>query len=173
MLSVEKVHSQRLASRSSRRSRLEGGEGREREKEGGEYLAEKEEVFLLVSLWLIRRGENWKGCTLFLFKMASSTHTFRSRDEYRKAKELEEARKAGTVAPEVDEEGNDINPHIPQYISKAPWYLNSTAPSLKHQKSQKEAEREKFDKMGAWYARGETVKGSVATKYRKGACAVS
>ncbi|KAJ8902496.1 hypothetical protein NDN08_006899 [Rhodosorus marinus] len=100
--------------------------------------------------------------------MASSTHTFRSRDEYKKAKELEEARKSGQIAPEVDEEGNDINPHIPQYISRAPWYLNQHAPSLKHQKSQLEKAREKYDKLGAWYARGQS--GTTSTKYRKGAC---
>jgi hypothetical protein len=35
--------------------------------------------------------------------------------EWRAKRELEEARKQGTAAPEIDEEGNAINPHIPQY----------------------------------------------------------
>lgn len=69
--------------------------------------------------------------------MASSVARM-SRDEHRKNKEIEEMRKAGTLAPEVDEDGNMINPHIPQYMSQAPWYLNATEGSgLKHQKSNK------------------------------------
>ena len=43
-----------------------------------------------------------------------------TKDEYKKAKELEEARKAGTAPPEVDEDGNAVNPHIPSYIANAP-----------------------------------------------------
>jgi len=30
----------------------------------------------------------------------------------------------------------EINPHMPQYITKAPWYLNQSSNSLNHQKSQ-------------------------------------
>lgn len=30
----------------------------------------------------------------------------------------------------------EINPHMPQYITKAPWYLNQSENSLNHQKSQ-------------------------------------
>lgn len=43
-----------------------------------------------------------------------------SKDDYKKAKELEEARKAGTAPPEIDEDGNAVNPHIPSYIANAP-----------------------------------------------------
>ncbi|KAI4837390.1 pre-mRNA-splicing factor SLU7 [Plasmodium brasilianum] len=57
-----------------------------------------------------------------------------TREEKKKEKELNEARKAGKVEALKDEEGNDINPHMPQYIIKAPWYLNQTKPGLKHQR---------------------------------------
>lgn len=53
---------------------------------------------------------------------------FKSREDHRKQIELEEARKAGLAPAELDEDGKEINPHIPQYMSSAPWYLNSERP---------------------------------------------
>ena len=54
--------------------------------------------------------------------------SFKSREDHRKQIELEEARKAGLAPAEVDEDGKEINPHIPQYMSSAPWYLNADKP---------------------------------------------
>ena len=65
--------------------------------------------------------------------MASAVTSRLSRDDFRKAKELEELRKTGAAPPELDDDGRIINPHIPQYISAAPWYYNTTRPGLKHQ----------------------------------------
>jgi pre-mRNA-processing factor SLU7 len=87
-----------------------------------------------------------------------------------KNKEEDEARKAGTLPPETDEEGRDINPHIPEYVKQAPWWFDSKQPSLKHQKAvsfdQSKAQVARF---GEYAPRG--IAGPAATKYRKGACA--
>ncbi|KAL4435240.1 hypothetical protein ABPG77_001922 [Micractinium sp. CCAP 211/92] len=87
-----------------------------------------------------------------------------SAEERRRQRELEEARKAGLAPAELDEEGNEINPHIPAFMADAPWYLNSDQPSLKHQRKWKE---DVTDEM-RWYDRGAKV--FQAHKYRKGAC---
>lgn len=48
----------------------------------------------------------------------------------------------------------DINPHIPQYISSVPWYIDpSKRPTLKHQRPQDEIEAQ-FSTIGEWYKRG-------------------
>lgn len=93
---------------------------------------------------------------------------FKTREEWRKAKELEEARKAGTAPAAVDEEGKDINPHIPQYISSAPWYINSRGPTLKHQRQPSSMTKSDVGTIHDYYQRG--VKLEAASKYRKGAC---
>ncbi|GBG92225.1 hypothetical protein CBR_g54768 [Chara braunii] len=96
--------------------------------------------------------------------MATASAAFKSREDHRKQMELEEARKAGLAPAEVDEDGKEINPHIPQYMSSAPWYLNSARPSLKHQRKWKSDPNYTRD----WYDRGAKV--MQAEQFRKGAC---
>lgn len=98
---------------------------------------------------------------------SSSTIGKLSREDFRKQRDLEAARKAGTAPAALDEDGKPINPHIPQYISQVPWYLDTGAPTLKHQRRQDDGPQETA--IDHWYDRGAKA-GPAAKKYRKGAC---
>ncbi|KAJ2968261.1 hypothetical protein NUW54_g13267 [Trametes sanguinea] len=53
--------------------------------------------------------------------MASASATGKlSREEFRRQKDLDAARKAGTAPAALDEEGKPINPHIPRAYSIQP-----------------------------------------------------
>lgn len=99
--------------------------------------------------------------------MASSA-PYSKKSEFRKEREMSELRKAGQMPAETDEDGRAINPHIPNYIAKAPWYMNKGVPSLKHQRLEVVGNVPQYDNMNTWY--NKTKSSDMATKYRKGAC---
>ena len=90
----------------------------------------------------------------------------RSRENYKKEKELDALRKAGKVPALTDEEGKEINPHIPEYIASAPWYIGASVPTLRHQKAVSSTKNEAS--LDDWYSRGKSKQ--IATKYRPGGC---
>lgn len=59
-----------------------------------------------------------------------------------------------------------LKPIAIEYISQVPWYVDSGAPSLDHQRK---TTIPKANDINKWYSRGKTA-GPAATKYRKGAC---
>uniref|UniRef100_T1KY48 Pre-mRNA-splicing factor SLU7 n=1 Tax=Tetranychus urticae TaxID=32264 RepID=T1KY48_TETUR len=90
----------------------------------------------------------------------------RSRENYKKEKELEALRKAGKVPALIDEDGKEINPHIPEYIASAPWYIGASVPTLRHQKAANTAKNQ--SSLNDWFIRGKSKQ--LAAKYRPGSC---
>ena len=65
-----------------------------------------------------------------------------------------------------DEKGKIINPNMPTYIMKVPWYLEKGSSTLDHHKSRDSKVKSDINE---WYPRGVT-EAAVVYKYRKGAC---
>lgn len=86
-------------------------------------------------------------------------------EEYKQQKSLQEQRRTGKAKVEKDNI-DEINPYMPVFIAKAPWYMKTDDESLDHQKSTLKPQ----DDPDTWYQRGQRA-GPAATKYRKGACA--
>ncbi|BEJ13773.1 hypothetical protein CspHIS471_0309470 [Cutaneotrichosporon sp. HIS471] len=62
---------------------------------------------------------------------------------------------------------DDVNPHVPDFIAKAPWWADTgsgAAPNMAHQRKDTSLK----STINQWYDRG--TAGPAATKYRKGAC---
>ena len=90
--------------------------------------------------------------------------------DFKKKEEEKKARQAGTLAPEVDiQSGKLINPHNPDYITKRPWYLGESGPSLNHHAKQRSDALLGLQEAEEIISRKPKFVGR-ATTYRKGAC---
>jgi pre-mRNA-processing factor SLU7 len=89
-----------------------------------------------------------------------------SQQEHEILKKAAEARKEGKRLPEYDEKGQLVNPYIPMYISRAPWYMQTGQEGqLDHQRTV-----EKQNDSSAHHIRGILEQGEPIAKFRKGAC---
>lgn len=59
------------------------------------------------------------------------------KDTYKKRQEDAKKKQSGELPPDHDEDGKMINPHNPDFITKVPWYLGESGPTLKHHNVQK------------------------------------
>ena len=58
-------------------------------------------------------------------------------NSYSKRQEDAKKKQAGELPPDLDQDGKMINPHNPDFITKVPWYLGESGPTLKHHSVQK------------------------------------
>ena len=82
------------------------------------------------------------------------------------------------INAEVDQDGKMINPHNPEFITKVPWYLGDSGPTLKHHNIQKSdkflsiADSDKLiqNKVSTAKRLKKEAKKNTVLKYRKGSC---
>jgi pre-mRNA-processing factor SLU7 len=95
-------------------------------------------------------------------------------DNFKKRQEEAKKKQSGELPPDLDQDGKMINPHNPDFITKVPWYLGDSGPTLKHHNVQK------VDHFLSLSEADELIRSKLATKkelqkqkavtYRKGAC---
>lgn len=96
------------------------------------------------------------------------------KDNFKKRQEEAKKKQTGELPPDLDQDGKMINPHNPDFITKVPWYLGDSGPTLKHHNVQK------VDHVLSLTEADELIKSKLAAKkqlekkkavtYRKGAC---
>ncbi|CAM9762117.1 unnamed protein product, partial [Phaeothamnion confervicola] len=95
--------------------------------------------------------------------------------DFKQRKQIAEKRQAGQIEPEQDvSTGQMINPHNPEFITKRPWYLGDSGPSLTHHSKQQAAnELSMKDADALLQSKWEEARRAkqTATGFRKGACA--
>ncbi|CAM9099279.1 unnamed protein product [Chrysoparadoxa australica] len=91
--------------------------------------------------------------------------------DFKKRKQIETARQNGQIAPETDTEtGSMINPHNPEFITKRPWYLGDSGPSLKHHSKQKVDSKLSMKDADSLIQRKWSLNKTKAKAFRAGAC---
>ena len=96
------------------------------------------------------------------------------KETYKKRQEDAKKKQLGELPPDLDEDGKMINPHNPDFITKVPWYLGESGPTLKHHNVQQlntilnlnETENLILKKR----EKQKELKREKTIKYRKGAC---
>ena len=85
-------------------------------------------------------------------------------------------RAAGHLPPEMDEKtGKIINPHNPEFITRVPWYLGESGPTLKHHGDQKASHELSMEEADNLFARKVATQNLLKQNhqkvgFRKGAC---
>eukprot|EP01041_Mallomonas_annulata_P010435 gene10435-21776_t len=68
---------------------------------------------------------------------SESAASLKKSDNFKRRQEDAKKKQNGELPPDLDENGKMINPHNPDYITKVPWYLGESGPTLKHHTIQK------------------------------------
>lgn len=61
----------------------------------------------------------------------------KEKDSFKKRQNDAKKKQTGELPPDLDQDGKMINPHNPDFITKVPWYLGDSGPTLKHHNVQK------------------------------------
>ena len=91
---------------------------------------------------------------------------------FKKRQEDAKKKQSGELPPDLDQDGKMINPHNPDFITKVPWYLGESGPTLKHHNVQKVDHFLSMAETDALVKKKLLEKKNIvkATGYRKGAC---